>query len=279
MLARPAAIKLVRRDVLGLASGPPNEALLQRFEREARATAALHSPHTVELYDYGVTTDGTFYYVMELLEGLDLEQLVRRYGPVPPPRAVHLVVQLCDSLADAHHAGLIHRDVKPANVYACRKGLRYDFVKLLDFGLVKPAWRYGIDDSSLTQEGATPGTPAYLAPEVALGSVEVDERVDIYAAGCVLYWLLTGLHVFEARTALQMAVQHAQAEPVPPSKRIGRPLPAALEALVLSCLAKAPCARPASAGELAARLLGCDVGPAWSQDDARAWWRANVSPA
>ncbi|HVR69824.1 MAG TPA: serine/threonine-protein kinase [Vicinamibacteria bacterium] len=278
MLARPAAIKLVRRQALGLTPGTPNEAVLHRFEREAQATAALHSPHTVELYDFGVTADGTFYYVMELLEGLDLQQLVTRFGPVPPARAVHFLLQLCDSLADAHHAGLIHRDVKPANVYACRRGLKYDFVKLFDFGLVKPAWRHDVDDSSLTQEGATPGTPAYLAPEVALGSVEVDGRVDLYAAGCVMYWLLTGRHVFEARTPLQMAVQHAQAAPVPPSQRIGKPIPAPLEAVVMSCLEKAPDRRPSSADELAGRLVECGVAPPWSQEDARAWWRANVPP-
>lgn len=276
MLARPAAIKLVRRQAIGLGPGPPNQAVLHRFEREAQATAALHSPHTVELYDFGVTTDGTFYYVMELLEGLDLEQLVRRFGPVPPARAVHLLLQLCDSLADAHAVGLIHRDVKPANVYTCHKGLKHDFVKLLDFGLVKPAWRENVDDSSLTQEGSVPGTPAYLAPEVALGNAEVDGRADLYAVGCVAYWLLTGLRVFEAGTALQMAVQHAQATPVPPSRRSGRPVPPALEAIVMRCLEKDPAARPATADDLARCLSATGLEGGWSQDDARAWWQANV---
>jgi serine/threonine-protein kinase len=277
MLARPAAIKLVRGHAMGFGSGSPDEAARRRFEREAQATAALHSPHTVELYDFGVTDDGTFYYVMEILDGLDLQQLVRRCGPVSPSRAVHLLVQLCDSLADAHHAGLIHRDVKPANVYACRKGLKYDFVKLLDFGLVKPAWREHVDDSSLTQEGVVPGTPAYLAPEVALHSLEVDGRADLYAAGCVAYWLLTGQHVFEGKSAMQMALQHAQATPIPPSRRAGRPIPPALEDVVLSCLEKDPGRRPATADELARRLSGCGLEP-WSQEDARAWWRANITP-
>jgi eukaryotic-like serine/threonine-protein kinase len=277
MLARPAAIKLVRGHTLGLGAGGPDESLLRRFEREAQATAALHSPHTVELYDFGVTAGGTFYYVMEILDGLDLEQLVRRFGPLPPERAVHLLVQLCDSLADAHAVGLVHRDVKPANVYACRKGLKYDFVKLLDFGLVKPAWREEVGDSSLTQEGAVPGTPAYLAPEVALGSLEVDGRADLYAAGCVAYWLLTGQRVFEAKSAVQMAIQHAQTIPVPPSQRAGRPVPPALEEVVLSCLEKDPSRRPPTAEELARRLSQCGLERTWSQEDARAWWQAHLA--
>jgi hypothetical protein len=276
MLARPAAIKLVRGYTIGLGPGVVHESIVRRFEREAQATAALHSPHTVELYDFGVTADGTFYYVMEILDGLDLEQLVRRFGPVPPARAVHLLLQLCDSLADAHAVGLVHRDVKPANVYACRKGLKHDFVKLLDFGLVKAAWREDADDTSLTQEGSVPGTPAYLAPEVALGNVEVDGRADLYAVGCVAYWLLTGLRVFEAGTPLQMAVQHAQAIPVPPSRRSGRPVPAPLEAVVMRCLEKDPAARPATADDLARCLSETGLEGGWSQEDARAWWRANL---
>ena len=277
MLARPAAIKLVRGRQVGLGSGPLDAEVLRRFEREAQATAALHSPHTVELYDFGVTADGTFYYVMEILDGLDLEQLVRRFGPVPPERAVHLLTQLCDSLADAHAVGLVHRDVKPSNVYTCRKGLRYDFVKLLDFGLVKPAWRDNVGDSSLTAEDAVPGTPAYLAPEVALGSLDVDGRADLYAAGCVAYWLLTGHRVFDGGNAVQMAVQHAQATPVPPSRRTDRPVPQALEALVLRCLEKDPARRPCNADELARELAACGLERGWSQDDARAWWRTHIA--
>jgi serine/threonine-protein kinase len=276
MLARPAAIKLVRGDTVGLGPGSPDEALLRRFEREAQATAALHSPHTVELYDFGVTADGTFYYVMEVLDGLDLEQLVRRFGPQPPARTVYLLAQLCDSLADAHAVGLVHRDVKPANVYACRRGLKYDFVKLLDFGLVKPAWRQDLGESSLTHEDAVPGTPAYIAPEVALGSLEVDGRADLYAVGCVAYWLLTGHRVFEAATALQVALQHAQAVPVPPSHRVSQAIPPTLEAAVMACLEKDPARRPASANELARRLEDLGLARTWSQDEARAWWSANL---
>jgi eukaryotic-like serine/threonine-protein kinase len=276
MLARPAAIKLVRAQSVGLAPGAVHESVRRRFEREAQATAALHSPHTVELYDFGVTADGTFYYVMEILDGLDLEQLVRRFGPVSPARAVHLLLQLCDSLADAHAAGLVHRDVKPANVYACRKGLKHDFVKLLDFGLVKAAWREDGDDLALTQEGSVPGTPAYLAPEVALGEGAVDGRADLYAAGCVAYWLLTGLRVFEAATPLQMALQHALAAPMPPSQRTGRSFPSALEAIVMRCLEKDPAARPPSASELARSLAATGLAGEWTEEEALQWWRAHV---
>src|SRR5439155_13406932 len=209
MLARPAAIKLIRAESLGVQKGQRAERLLRRFEREAQATAALNSPHTIELYDFGVTAEGTFYYVMEILHGLDLETLVRQFGPVPAERAVHLLLQICDSLADAHHAGLVHRDIKPANIYACKKGLKHDFVKVLDFGLVKSTWAEADDEiSNLTQEGAVPGTPGYIAPEVALGDGPVDGRADLYAVGCVAYWLLTGHRVFEGDSPMQVALQH-----------------------------------------------------------------------
>jgi eukaryotic-like serine/threonine-protein kinase len=272
MLARPAAIKLIRPELLGLEKGHVAEALVRRFEREAQATAALHSPHTIELYDFGVTRDGTFYYVMELLDGLDLESLVRRFGPLPPERAIHLLVQACDSLADAHHAGLVHRDIKPANICACRRGLKDDFVKVLDFGLVKSAWEGAERDSHLTQEGAIAGTPAYMAPEMARGHREIDARADIYCLGCVAYWLVTGRTVFEPGTALQMALQHAQDPPVPPSRRSETPIPESLDRLILACLEKDPDRRPASAHELARALAACETGQPWSAARARKWW-------
>ena len=195
-----------------------------RFQREAEATAALHSSHTVSLHDFGVTPEGAFYYVMELLDGLDLETLVRRFGPVPPERAVHLLVQACDSLAEAHAVGLVHRDVKPANMVACHWGLKWDFVKVLDFGLVKATWTMGEDDQ-LTSEGAITGTPAYMAPEAALGGQDLDARADLYGLGCVAYWLLTGERVFLGRTAVEVLMHHVKTPPVPPSERSGRPIP------------------------------------------------------
>jgi eukaryotic-like serine/threonine-protein kinase len=272
MLARPAAIKLIRPELLGLEKGRVAEALVRRFEREAQATAALHSPHTIELYDFGVTRDGTFYYVMELLDGMDLESLVRRFGPLPPERAIHLLVQACDSLADAHHAGLVHRDIKPANICACRRGLRDDFVKVLDFGLVKSTWEAAEMESHITQEGAIAGTPAYMAPEMARGHREIDARADIYCLGCVAYWLVTGQTVFPPGTALQMALHHAQDAPVPPSRRSETSIPEGLERLILACLEKDPDRRPANAHELSRALAACEVGQPWTPSRARKWW-------
>jgi serine/threonine-protein kinase len=276
MLARPAAIKLIRPEALGAHRESAAESVVRRFEREAQATAQLHSPHTIELYDFGVTRDGTFYYVMELLEGVDLEVLIQRFGPLPAERVVHLLLQACDSLADAHDAGLVHRDIKPANLYLCRRGLRYDFLKVLDFGLVKASWRDSGEDTRLTTEGMAGGTPAYMAPEVALGNRQIDARVDLYALGCVGYWLLTGRTVFESQTAMQMALHHLHTAPVPPSRRSELPIPPALEGLVLACLEKDPERRPGSAEELSRALAACPTDAPWSQERARRWWETNL---
>jgi serine/threonine-protein kinase len=275
MLARPVAVKLIRPELLGVKTPGEAAALVGRFRREAEATATLHSPHTVALHDFGVTPEGTFYYVMELLEGLDLESLVRRFGPLPPERVVYLLGQACESLADAHAAGLIHRDVKPANIVTCRWGLKWDFVKVLDFGLVKPAWGLGEDDR-LTVEGTIRGTPAYIAPEAALGG-PLDPRVDLYGLGCVGYWLLTGEQVFAGSSPLELILHHVKTPPVPPSRRLAGAIPEALEALVLSCLAKDPDERPPSAESLAERLAQCPTAEAWTQQRAREWWEKNVA--
>jgi serine/threonine-protein kinase len=276
MLARPAAIKLIRPEVLAAGEGAQSQMALTRFRREAEAAASLRSPHTVELYDFGVTEDETFYFVMELLEGLNLETLVERFGPLPPGRAIHILRQLCDSLEEAHASGLVHRDIKPANIHVGRVGLRYDFVKVLDFGLVKTVAGLG-PDSTETATGLTPGTPAYMAPEVALGE-KVDARADIYAVGCVAYFLLTGKVVFEADNALQAIAKHLREQPVAPSVRAGISLPAGLDELVLACLAKAASDRPASAAELSDRLGTIAVEP-WSKDDAARWWKETLPAA
>ena len=275
MLARPVAVKLIRQELIGVKSGPEAAELVSRFRREAEATAALHSPHTVSLHDFGVTPEGAFYYVMDLLEGLDLETLVRRFGPVPPERAIHLLTQACDSLAEAHAAGLVHRDVKPANIVACHWGLKWDFVKVLDFGLVKATWSLGEDDR-LTTEGRISGTPAYMAPEAVIDPGNVDARADLYGLGCVAYWLLTGERVFVGRTPVEVLMHQIHTEPAPPSERCGRALPADLEELVLQCLAKEPDERPSSAERLGARLAECQVAGKWTPERARRWWEASA---
>ena len=272
MLGREAAVKLIRPDALGAESSAKAKVTLRRFEKEARATAKLRSPHTIELYDFGTTGDGTFYYVMELLEGVDLQFLVSRFGPQPPARVIHLLRQVCESLAEAHHNGLIHRDIKPANVFCCRLGLKLDVAKVLDFGLVK-----GVpgseEDSGLTVDGAVPGSPAFMAPEAIRGDMTTDERMDIYSLGCVAYWLLTGERVFTGRTALELVLGHLQKQPKSMIERTDRPIPPALDQLVMSCLSKDPGERPQTVTDLSRTLKSCcDLEP-WSEELAEQWWQ------
>jgi tRNA A-37 threonylcarbamoyl transferase component Bud32 len=277
LLARTAAIKLVRPEVLGAANEAEARLMLRRFEREARATAGLNSPHTIQVFDFGITEEGTFYYVMELLAGRDLESLVREFGPAPADRALFLLRQVCHSLADAHARGLVHRDIKPANIYVCRMGLEYDFVKVLDFGLVKFKDHGPSQPQTLiTMDHSTTGTPAYMAPEIILGDADVDRRADVYALGCVAYYLLTGQLVFEADTPMKMLLQHVQAAPLPPSQRTELPIPKELDDLVLACLAKDPNDRPQNAEELFRMATGCNSCPTWDQDAARTWWQTHL---
>jgi serine/threonine-protein kinase len=278
MLARPAAIKLIRRvpGNAGPGAGRPSSELLERFEREAQVIAGLRSPHTVDLFDFGVADDGAFYYAMELLDGLDAETLVRRFGPLPAERAVHLLLQVCHSLSEAHARGLVHRDIKPGNVFVCRYGEEVDFVKVLDFGIVKELDRPN-DDPALTTDDAIRGTPAFLAPEQAMGE-ELDGRCDLYAVGCLAYWLLTGTRVFEADTTVALLMHHLKSEPAPPSARTELPIPDELDQLVLSCLSKDPEDRPASARDLADRLRRVPVAAAWSEERAREWWALHQPP-
>ena len=184
MLARPAAVKLIRASHLGAEGEDAGRTVLKRFGQEAQATAALRSPHTIVVYDFGLSDDGTFYYVMELLDGMDLDTLVRRYGPQPPERVVHVLRQACHSLHEAHDAGLIHRDIKPANLFICRYGSDLDFVKVLDFGLVSGRSRSARDETKLTREGTVVGSPAFMPPEMALAEYPVEGRADLYALGC-----------------------------------------------------------------------------------------------
>jgi hypothetical protein len=271
MLARPAAIKLVGTDSAAGGSTRTPTSHLHRFEREVQATAQLRSPHTVEVYDYGITEGNRFYYVMELLDGLNLEELVQQHGPVPAERCVAILRQACHSLAEAHALGLVHRDVKPANIFLCRYGLEQDFVKVLDFGLVKHAG--ASPDVRVTATGSFAGTPAYASPESAMGEEEaVDGRSDLYSVGCVGFWLLTGRMVFTASTPVQMAMHHATTEPEPPSRCTELPVPPELDALILDLLRKEKDARPASAQEVIARLDGIGLDRQWDVERARQWW-------
>jgi len=282
LLARPAAVKIIRPEMLG--DDDDENVAVRRFEREAQATAALQSPHSVSLYDYGRTDEGTFYYVMELLDGMDLQSLVEQFGPVESERVVHWLRHACHSLAESHHNGLIHRDIKPANLYACRFGLEWDFLKILDFGLVKPMSATKAESATLTEEHSVTGTAAFLPPEIAMGETSVDGRADIYSLGCVAYWLLTGELVFEADTPLKMILQHASADADPPSARTEVEISPELDAVVLDCLQKDPARRPQSAAALRDRLDACAISPAWTQEHAQRWWethrpaRADVEP-
>ena len=276
LLARAAAIKLVRPSLVADPLGAESDEARRRFEREAQVIASLRSPHTIELFDFGVADDGTFYYAMELLDGLDADALIRRTGPVPPERAIYMLQQVCHSLSEAHSRGLVHRDIKPANIFLCRYGEDHDFVKVLDFGIVKAV--EGSADTGLTVQDAIHGTPAFIAPEQALGGSTIDGRADIYATGCVGYWLLTGELVFTADTPMGIVMNHVRAAPVPPSARTELPIPSALDQLVLSCLAKDPAERPQTARELSQRLAAIKSASPWTEDDARIWW-ASHEPA
>jgi len=274
LLARPAAIKLIRPEVLGAGSTITQHVAVERFKREAQAAATLRSPHTIELYDFGVAEDGTFYYVMELLDGLGFEDLVKQHGPVIPERAAHLVIQACESLAEAHMKGLVHRDIKPSNLHTCRMGVSVDYVKVLDFGLVKGD--RANEDTMLTQPHMTTGTPAFMAPEMAMGESSVDGQVDVYALGCVLYWLLTGQLVFDADNPIKMMHKHISETPEPPSARSELEIPPALDEVVLQCLAKLPEDRLAGAHELARRLESIEFAEPWTAPRARHWWDTHL---
>lgn len=261
LLAQPVALKLLkpRGDDRGL----------MRFRREARVMARLRSPHTVSLLDFGATEDGRLFYTMELLEGLDLEQLVKRHGPMSPSRVVHVLEQALRSLEEAHRRGLVHRDIKPANLHLGRIGLVHDHVTVLDFGLVKPADGATTLGPTLTADGSISGTPAYIAPESLVGDGEIDGRADVYALCCVAVYLLTGERVFEADDAMRAAVAHVTETPVPPSER-GCALPARLEALLMTGLEKDPVRRP-DARTMRALLGQLELTP-WTQEDAARWW-------
>jgi CHASE1-domain containing sensor protein len=260
LLRRPTALKVISPRAVG-------QAAISRFEREVKATSQLTHPNTVAVYDYGRAPRGVFYYAMEYLPGANLEQMVKATGPLPASRVVHLLRQACASLAEAHAAGLVHRDIKPANVMVCERGGIHDFVKVLDFGLVKDN-RKASEAASMA--GSIVGTPHYMAPEIVLGR-GASASTDLYALGAVGYFMLTGHEVFPDSTLLGVIAHHMSDPPPPPSARLGKPIRPDLEALILRCLAKTAQGRPSSADELRELLRACDV-PRWTQPEARRYW-------
>jgi eukaryotic-like serine/threonine-protein kinase len=263
LLRRDTALKLLPRATLS-----PDR--LARFEREVRMTARLTHPNTVAIFDYGRTPDGVFYYAMEYLDGIDLERLVAYAGPLPPARAIHILHQVLGSLAEAHDMGLVHRDIKPANVILTERGGESDVAKVVDFGLVKDLT--GPTDTGLTAAGVVTGTPLYLSPEAISSPDEVGPTGDIYAVAAVGYFLLTGTHVFQAGSVVEICAHHLHTQPEPPSSRLGRALPAALETAILTGLHKRPEDRFASVRAFRDTLTTCLDGPRWSEAEARAWW-------
>jgi serine/threonine protein kinase len=263
ILRRPTAIKLLHVEKV-------NDSSIERFEREVQITCQLNNPNTVAIYDYGRTEEGLFYYAMEYLDGIDLQNLVEKYGPQSEARVIHILEQICGSLYEAHSLGLVHRDIKPANIMLNRRGGEPDVVKVLDFGLVK-----ALDDdkqANLTAANSMTGTPLYMSPESIQTPNSVDGRSDLYAVGAVGYFLLTGHPVFETNSIVELCQQHVSAVPIPPTERLGAPVSKELEAVLLACLEKSRAKRPQTARDLASMLAKCPTANRWSVDEADAWW-------
>ncbi|WP_145219663.1 serine/threonine protein kinase [Gimesia alba] len=267
MLRRPTAIKLLDIE-------KTTDEAVARFEREVQLTSQLNHPNTIAIYDYGRTPEGVFYYAMELLEGINLDDLVKQFGPLPEDRVIHLLKQIAGSLSEAHQLGVIHRDVKPANIFLTHRGGVYDFVKLLDFGLVKAV--DGREQASLTSTNAMAGTPMYLSPEGINHPDQVDARSDIYAFGAVGFYLLTGTTVFEGDSIIEICMKHSQEQPETPSKRLGKPVAEDLEQIIMKCLEKDPAKRPQTAAELVQSLSECQSDGKWTIQDASDWWRQKM---
>lgn len=267
LLRRPTAVKFIRAEQV-------SEQNLARFEREVQLTSELTSPHTIEIYDFGCTEQGVFYYVMEYLPGLDLGDLLEMQGALPVARAVFILKQLCASLAEAHARGLIHRDIKPPNVILTERGGQFDFVKVLDFGLVKDVANQDVTDATQVHELA--GTPPYIAPERIRDPECQDPRSDLFSVGVIAFNLLTGKQPFEGSTAMEIAY-HTVNTPAPhASERAGQAIAPALDALVAECMAVDPDRRPASAEAIIARLEALQLTEPWDQEAACRWWADNA---
>ncbi|QDT29042.1 Serine/threonine-protein kinase PknB [Gimesia panareensis] len=267
MLRRPTAIKLLDIE-------KTTDEAVARFEREVQLTSQLNHPNTIAIYDYGRTPEGVFYYAMELLDGINLDDLVKEFGPLPEARVIHLLKQVAGSLSEAHQRGVIHRDIKPANIFLTHRGGVYDFIKLLDFGLVKAV--DGREQASLTSTNAMAGTPMYLSPEGINHPDQVDARSDLYAFGAVGYYLLTGTTVFDGETIIEICMKHVQDEPERLSDRLGKPVSPDLERIIMQCLEKDPAKRPQSASELVLALTHCEHDCQWSLQDASDWWKEHM---
>jgi serine/threonine-protein kinase len=263
MMKRPCAIKIIRPDKAG------DPLTLARFEREVRTIAKLSHWNNIDIYDYGRTQDGTFYYVMEFLPGLNLNELVKRYGPMAPERVVYLMRQACDALNEAHKLGLVHRDIKPANIFSAIRGGLYDVTKVLDFGLAKPI--AASEGSGITQEGHITGSPLYMSPEQATGDTEPDARSDIYSLGAVMYYMLTGRPPFDYEKPLKVIIAHAH-DTVPPLKNYRPGLPEDLVKIVMRSLEKNPDDRFQDAEHLMLALDSCSVARGWNRIKAAQWW-------
>ncbi len=264
LIRRPTAVKVMQ------ASGEEGQAALARFEREVQLSATLTHPNTITIYDFGRTPDNRFYYVMEYLEGLDLQKLVERFGPVRPARAVFILKQACSALAEAHDRGIVHRDIKPSNIFLTQRGGFFDYVKVLDFGLAKQVT--ADDATGITKAGIAVGTPRYISPEAIKGEEMLDGRSDLYCLGAVAYWMITGKPPFEAQSSVELLIEHVKATPLKPSEAVEAGVPPELDAIVMRCLEKQPDDRFQSAAELEYALGAFDLGEPWDFQRAREWW-------
>ena len=265
-MCRPSAVKVL---TIGPEMGPM---VVERFEREIQLASRLDHPNTIEIRDFGRSDDNTFFYAMEYLVGTDLRRLVRRFGPLPPERVVHVLTQVCDALSEAHGMGIVHRDLKPANVFLTRRGGICDFVKVLDFGLAKEA-----GGTELTRTGVVLGTPHFMAPEAVYGADNYGPRSDLYSLGCTAYWMLAGRPPFEADSSADVMVAHVREEPRPVDRCSEVALPPGLTDVVSRCLAKRPEDRFDTAMELRDRLLGIDLRDPWTAERANQWWALHMS--
>ena len=264
MICRPTAVKVMTAD------GPERQAAVARFEREVQLSASLTHPNTITIFDFGRTADNTFYYAMEYLDGMDLQKMVERFGPLPAVRAVYLLKQACGSLAEAHDRGIIHRDIKPSNIFVTQRGGLFDFVKVLDFGLAREVRE--APDGDLTKTGMVFGTPRYIAPEAVYGASKVDARADIYNLGGVAYWMLTGRHLFAGSSSLDLIIDHVKTVPPRPKEVSELPIPDELDRIVMKCLEKDPGDRYQSVSDMLAELEAISFDGAWDQERAREWW-------